>query len=82
MNRNQINRKQRRGRGRTFFGLGLSGMALFWLAKKIGWLGVGSSGIIWPILVICIGLAIAVGSLSNTSGTSRGEESSLGGCRK
>ena len=69
----QIGRTHHRGRGRIYLGLGVSGIALFWLAKKVGWLGVGSSGVIWPALVIGVGLAIAAGGMLGTHGIHRGK---------
>lgn len=82
MNKNQVSGKHRRGRGRIYLGLGLSSVALFWLAKKVGWLGVDSHGIIWPLLAIGVGLVIAMGNRFGTSDTYRDEEISHGGGRK
>ena len=50
-----------RGGGRVYLGLATAGVALFWLAKKAGWLGGGSSGVFWPALALGLGLAMALG---------------------
>ncbi len=54
------------GRGRWYLGLGISGIALLWLAKKAAWLGVGSSGVFWPVLLLGVGLAVAAGGVFHT----------------
>jgi len=52
-----------RGGWRVYFGLAVAGLALFWLARKAGWVGVGSSGLFWPVLVLGAGLTIAAGGI-------------------
>jgi hypothetical protein len=60
MNQTLTSKTHARGAGRVYTGLAISGIALFWLAKKVGWLGVGSGGFFWPLLAIGIGLAMVV----------------------
>jgi len=55
MNRTTKERTHHQGHGRTYLGLGISTIGLFWLANKIGWVGVGSSGLVWPVFAIAIG---------------------------
>lgn len=49
-----------KGGGRFYLGLAISAIALCWLAKKLGWLGMGSSGVFWPLVAIGLGLGMAV----------------------
>ena len=66
MNKTIMGRTHIRGRGRIYFGLGISGIAVFWLAQKVGWLGVGSSGLLWPLLALGLGVAIIAGGRLRT----------------
>ena len=52
----------RRGQGHRLFGLTLSAVGFFWLAKKIGWIPVPEGGlaIFWPVAVFILGLFIAL----------------------
>lgn len=68
-----------RGRGRIYFGLGLTGLALFWLVKQAGWLGVDSSGLIWPSLALGLGLIIVLGGRRHTQGFRHHEAADLKG---
>ena len=60
MNGKLRQRSHNRGRGRIFVGLVISTIGYFWFAKKVGWVGIGGSGLAWPILVIAIGITLVV----------------------
>ena len=60
MNENLRQRLHNRGLGRIFVGLGIYTIGYFWFAKKVGWIGIGGSGLAWPILVIAIGITLVV----------------------
>jgi hypothetical protein len=52
----------RRGRFHTFAGIAVSGVGVFWLAKKLGWIPVvaGGSQIFWPVITIVLGLVLVL----------------------
>ncbi len=61
---------KRRWKGHKIFGILLSIMGFFWLARKAGWMShdttwvpheANSSPIFWPLIVIAIGLLIIFG---------------------
>ncbi|MHC4331789.1 MAG: LiaF transmembrane domain-containing protein [Planctomycetota bacterium] len=54
----------RRGRFHPFAGIAVSGVGVFWLAKKLGWIPVvaGGSQVFWPILTIVLGLVLVLGT--------------------
>jgi hypothetical protein len=62
-----------RGRGRIYFGLAVAGVALFWLAKKAGWVGMDSNGLLWPVLALGLGLAMGLGGARHRHGTAAGK---------
>jgi hypothetical protein len=62
-------RSHARGRGWIYLGLAVSGTALFWLAKKAGWLGVGRSGLFWPLPILGLGMAIIAGGRLHIHGS-------------
>lgn len=79
MNQSIAGRPHARGRGRIWVGIGISGIALFWLAGNAGWLGAG--GMLWPLLVLALGLAILVGGRRHALGLDQGEAPRLKGGR-
>jgi hypothetical protein len=60
----RTHRHNPRGRFHTFVGIAVSGVGVFWLAKKLGWIPVvaGGSQVFWPIITIVLGLVLVFSS--------------------
>ncbi len=59
--------ERKRGGARKLVGILLATIGFLWLSKKIGWLPVehGHPAILWPIVVIALGLFLFLGSRHN-----------------
>ncbi len=59
-----VHTARKRGGLRRIAGIALSVIGLFWLAHKAGWIPAehGHTAIVWPVIVIAVGLFLIFGS--------------------